>query len=133
VLRTVRRGVRVAVLVPAVIDHNIVRQASRAQFGELLQAGVEIYEYTPALLHAKTMVIDGVWATVGSTNLDHRSFRLNDELNVVAYDRGFAAQLEKAFDEDLRFARRVDLEAWRDRGIRGRMLEFMAIPLESNL
>jgi cardiolipin synthase len=79
------------------------------------------------------MVIDGVWATVGSTNLDHRSFRLNDELNVVAYDRGFAAQLEKAFDEDLRFARRVDLEAWRDRGIRGRMLEFMAIPLESNL
>jgi cardiolipin synthase len=59
-LRTVRRGGRVAVLVPAVIDHNLVREASRAQFGDLLRAGVEIYEYTPALLHAKTMVIDGV-------------------------------------------------------------------------
>jgi cardiolipin synthase len=132
-VQAARRGVRISFLVPSVSDHPLVRHAGRRQFGRLLEAGIEIHEYTAALLHAKTMVIDGVWATVGSTNLDHRSFRLNDELNVVAYDRGFAAQLEKAFDEDLRFARRVDLEAWRDRGIRGRMLEFMAIPLESNL
>src|SRR5207244_9135775 len=86
-LATVGRKVRVVVLVPGAIDHNIVRQASRAQFGRLLKAGVEIYEYTPALLHAKTMVIDGVWATIGSTNLDNRSLALGEELNVIVYDR----------------------------------------------
>jgi cardiolipin synthase len=132
-VQAARRGVRISFLVPGVIDHALVRHAGRRQFGRLLKEGIEIHEYTAALLHAKTMVIDGLWATVGSTNLDHRSFRLNDELNVVAYDRGFAAQLERVFEEDLRYARRVDLEAWRDRGIRGRMLEFMAIPLEGNL
>jgi cardiolipin synthase len=116
-----------------VIDHPLVRHAGRRNFGRLLEEGIEIHEYTAALLHAKTMVIDGLWATVGSANLDHRSFKLNDELNLVAYDRGFAAQLERIFEEDLRYARRVDLEAWRDRGIRGRMLEFMAIPLEGSL
>jgi cardiolipin synthase len=132
-VQAARRGVRISFLVPGVIDHPLVRHAGRRNFGRLLEEGVEIHEYTAALLHAKTMVIDGLWATVGSTNLDHRSFRLNDELNLVAYDRAFAAQLERIFEEDLRFARRVDLEAWRDRGIRGRMLEFLAIPLEGNL
>ena len=132
-VQAARRGVRISFLVPGVIDHPLVRHAGRRQFGRLLEEGVEIHEYTAALLHAKTMVIDGIWATVGSTNLDHRSFRLNDELNVVAYDPGFAAQLERVFEDDLRYARRVDLEAWRDRGIKGRMLEFLAIPFESNL
>ena len=92
-----------------------------------------IHEYAAALLHAKTLVIDGIWATVGSTNLDHRSFRLNDELNVVAYDRAFAARLEEVFEEDLKHARQIDLEAWRNRGIRGRLFELLAIPFESNL
>jgi cardiolipin synthase len=132
-VQAARRGVRISFLVPGVSDHPLVRHAGRRQFGRLLEEGVEIHEYTAALLHAKTMVIDGIWATVGSTNLDHRSFRLNDELNVVAYDAGFAAQLERVFEDDLRYSRRVDMEAWRDRGIRGRMLEFMAIPLEGNL
>jgi cardiolipin synthase len=132
-VQAARRGVRISFLVPGVIDHPLVRHAGRRQFGRLLEEGIEIHEYQAALLHAKTMVIDGIWATVGSTNLDNRSFRLNDELNVVAYDTGFAAQLERVFEEDLRYARRVDLEAWRDRGIKGRMLEFLAIPLESNL
>lgn len=132
-VQAARRGVRVRFLVPAVSDHPLVRHAGRRQFGQLLEAGVEIYEYTAALLHAKTIVIDGVWATVGSTNLDHRSFRLNDELNVVAYDAGFAAQLEKVFREDLRYARKMDLEAWRNRGVKGRILELFALPLESAL
>ena len=91
-LSTVKRGVRVVVLVPGAIDHNIVRQASRAQFGPMLKAGVEIFEYTAALLHSKTMVIDGVWATIGSTNLDNRSLALDEELNVIIYDRGVAQQ-----------------------------------------
>jgi len=133
VLGTVRRGVRVAVLVPAVIDHNLVRQASRAQFGDLLRAGVEIYEYTPALLHAKTMVIDGVWATVGSTNLDNLSFAFNDELNLIIYDRAIAQQLERAFREDVQASRRVTYEAWKDRGVRAKLLEVLALPIRDLL
>lgn len=132
-LRTVRRGVRVAVLVPAVIDHNVVRQASRGQFGDLLRAGVEIYEYTPALLHAKTMVIDSVWATIGSTNLDNISFAVNDELNLIVYDRGIAAQLERIFDDDVRVSRRVTYEAWKDRGLRARLFEVLAFPIRDLL
>jgi cardiolipin synthase len=133
VIRTVRRGVRIAVLVPAVIDHNIVRQASRAQFGDLLEAGVEIYEYTPALLHAKTMVIDGVWATIGSTNLDNLSFSFNEELNLYFYDRGVAQQLERIFMEDVAMSRRVSYEAWKDRGIGARLLEVLALPIRDLL
>jgi cardiolipin synthase len=132
-VQAARRGVRISFLVPGVTDHPLVRHAGRRQFGQLLEAGVEIHEYSAALLHAKTIVIDGTWATVGSTNLDYRSFRLNDELNVVAYDREFAAQLERVFAEDLRFARRVDLASWQDRGVRGRMFEILALPFESNL
>ncbi|HEX6211312.1 MAG TPA: phospholipase D-like domain-containing protein [Methylomirabilota bacterium] len=133
VIRTVRRGVRVAVLVPAVIDHNIVRQASRAQFGELLEAGVEIYEYTPALLHAKTMVIDGVWATIGSTNLDNLSFAVNDELNLFFYDRGVARQLERVFLDDVQISRRVTYTAWKNRGLGARLLEVLALPIRNLL
>jgi len=133
VIRTVRRGVRVAVLVPAVIDHNIVRQASRAQFGELLEAGVEIYEYTPALLHAKTMVIDGVWATIGSTNLDNRSFALNEELNLILYSRPVARRLERIFEDDLAHSRPVTYAQWRKRPFTSKILEVMALPLRDLL
>jgi cardiolipin synthase len=132
-IQAARRGVQISFLVPGVSDHPLVRHAGRRQFGRLLEAGIEIHEYTAALLHAKTIVIDGIWATVGSTNLDHRSFKLNDELNVVAYDTEFAAQLERAFQEDLRYAQRIDLETWRNRGVRGRIFELLALPFESNL
>lgn len=125
----VARGVRVVVLVPGVIDHNIVRQASRGKFGKMLKAGVKIYEYRAALLHAKTMVVDGVWATVGSTNLDNRSFALNDELNLVVYDAGFARRLEKVFADDLTHSAKVDYRAWRRRGLTDRLLEFLATPI----
>jgi cardiolipin synthase len=133
VLRTVQRGVRVEVLVPAVIDHNLVRQASRAQFGDLLRAGIEIYEYTPALLHAKTMVIDGVWATVGSTNLDNLSLAFNDELNLIIYDRTIAQQLERSFHEDVQASRRVTYQAWKDRGVKAKLLEVLALPIRDLL
>ena len=132
-IQAARRGVQISFLVPGVSDHPLVRHAGRRQFRRLLEAGIQIHEYSAALLHAKTIVIDGIWATVGSTNLDYRSFRLNDELNVVAYDTEFAAKLEKVFQEDLRYAKRIDLEAWSDRGVRGRMFEMLAIPFESNL
>jgi cardiolipin synthase len=128
-MAAVDRGVRVAVLVPGAIDHNIVRQASRGKFGKMLKAGVEIYEYRAALLHAKTMVVDGVWATVGSTNLDNRSFALNDELNLVVYDAAFARRLERVFADDLEYSTKVDHRSWSRRGLTDRLLELLATPL----
>jgi len=128
-----RRNVRVMVLVPGAIDHNIVRQASRRQFGKLLRAGIEIYEYVPALLHSKTMVIDGVWATIGSTNLDNRSFAANDELNVIVYNRDVAQRLERVFVDDLAQSRRVTLEDWKNRGITAKLLETLALPIRDLL
>ncbi len=128
-----RRNARVMVLVPGAIDHNIVRQASRRQFGKLLRAGIEIYEYVPALLHSKTMVIDGVWATIGSTNLDNRSFAANDELNVIVYNRDVAQRLERVFVDDLAQSRRVTLEDWKNRGITAKLLETLALPIRDLL
>jgi cardiolipin synthase len=127
------RGVRVQVLVPGAIDHNIVRQASRRQFGEMLTAGIEIYEYRAALLHAKTMVIDGVWSTVGSTNLDNRSFALNDELNVVIYGADVAGRLEQVFADDIAHARPVSYHDWQQRGLGARLLEVFALPVQDQL
>jgi cardiolipin synthase A/B len=132
-LERLRRGVTVQVLVPGSIDHAIVRQASRATWGPLLQAGVKIYEYRPALLHAKTMVIDGRWATVGSTNLDPRSFALSQELNVVVYDRQVAGALEDAFAADLEHATEIDYDAWRRRGLRARLFELLVWPVREML
>jgi len=128
-----RRGVRVVLLLPGAIDHNLVRQASRSELGRLLEAGIEVYEYRAALLHAKTMVVDSRWATVGSTNFDRRSFALNDEINLVAYDEGIARTLERAFEQDLTRAKRVTYEAWRNRSIRSRLMEFLALPVRDQM
>jgi cardiolipin synthase len=128
-----RRGVRVAILGPGPTDHGLVRWASRRHFGRLLRAGIEIHEYRAALLHSKTMVIDGIWSTVGSTNLDNRSFALNDELNLIVYDREFARRLEAVFVEDLTRAVPVKYETWRRRGFVQRLMEWLAIPLSDHL
>jgi len=128
-----QNGARVVVLVPGKIDHNLVRQASRADFGRLLKAGVEIYEYRAALLHSKTMVIDGVWATVGSTNLDNRSFALNDELNVIFYDRAVAQRMEEVFRDDLAHSQRVTYDGWAKRGVKEKFLELIAFPVRDLL
>lgn len=129
----VKRGVRVVVLVPGVIDHNLVRRASRGKFGRMLRAGVQIYEYRAALLHAKAMVIDEVWSTVGSTNLDNRSFALNDELNLVIYSAAVARKLKDAFEEDLRYARKVEYRRWSRRGVMDRLLELLTVPIRDQL
>ena len=128
-----KRGVRVVLLLPGAIDNNIVRQASRAGFGRLFDAEVEIYEYRSGLLHAKTMVVDGRWATVGSANVDNRSFALNEELNVALYDGAMAARLEKVFADDLKHSRRLDAARWRARGPLDRMLELLAMPFREQL
>jgi cardiolipin synthase len=128
-----RRGVRVVVLLPGAIDNNIVRQASRSMFGQLLEAGIEIYEYQAGLLHAKTMTVDGVWATIGSTNLDSRSFALNEEVNAVMYDADIASQLEQVFAEDLKHSRKVRYGHWNRRGVLDRLLELLSLPVREQL
>jgi cardiolipin synthase len=132
-LAAARRGVRVAALTPGKIDHNLVRSASRRDFGRLLQGGVHIFEYQPALLHSKTLVVDGVWATIGSTNLDNRSFALNDELNVAVHDARFARRLQEIFERDLERARPVTYEQWRRRGLKERLMETLVFPVRDLL
>lgn len=113
----VARGVRVRVMVPSAeaTDSPVVQHASHHLYGEMIERGVAIWEYDRTLLHQKVIVIDGIWSSVGSTNFDDRSFQLNDELSVGVLDRGVAAQLLAAFDEDLRYARRIDGEEWASR------------------
>ena len=89
-LKAASTGVRVVLLTPGKIDWMLVYRASRRGFGPLLLGGIEIYEYQPALLHAKTMVVDGIWALVGTTNLDNRSFALNEEVNLIVHDAAVA-------------------------------------------
>jgi len=132
-VRTARNRVRVVLLLPGAIDHNIVKQASRGELGRLLEAGVEVYEYPAALLHAKTMVVDSRWATVGSTNLDRRSFALNDEINLVVYDEAIAHRLERIFEADLARSRRITYEGWRNRSMMSRFLEFLALPVRDQM
>jgi cardiolipin synthase len=128
-----KRGVRVAVLTPGKLDSKVAYTASRSGYGPLLLGGIKIFEYQPALLHAKTMVVDGVWGTVGSSNFDNRSFALNQEINVTVYDAPFAGRLEQIFDEDLKFAKPVTYEDWRSRGISERLLELFAFPIKEQL
>jgi cardiolipin synthase len=113
-LDAVRRGVRVRVLIPSVVKSSgveFVTQASqREAFGALLEGGVQLHEYSPALLHTKMMIIDGTWATVGSTNLDNRSMAMNDELNVMFYDRTIAKRLEEIFAADVAYSHKVSRE-----------------------
>jgi cardiolipin synthase len=128
-----QRGVKVVVLLPGAIDNNIVRMASRSKFGPLLVAGIEIYVYQAGLLHAKTMTVDGIWATVGSTNLDTRSFALNEEVNAVIYHNEVVGQLEKVFADDLTYSKKIDLEQWRSRGFLDHLLEILSIPVRPQL
>lgn len=111
-----KRGVRVRVITPGRhIDTQTVRHASRALWGELLEAGLEMYVYQPTMYHCKMVLVDGLLASVGSTNFDPRSFHLNDEANLNVYDREFAAHLARVFEEDLARCRRFTLEDWRRR------------------
>jgi cardiolipin synthase A/B len=120
-----QRHVRVRILVPGKhSDHGMTRSSSRGTYGDLLKAGAEIYEYTPAMIHAKLMVVDGEWAVVGSTNFDHRSFGLNDEVNVAALDPALAGSIESDFEKDLTQARRVTLAEWQNRGVWERAMEW---------
>ena len=132
-INAVKRGVRVVVLTPAKNDHTATSAASHSGFGPFLLGGVEIYEYQPALMHTKAMVVDGVWAAVGSANLDYRSLAINEELNLVVYDTAFAQQLEKSFQEDLKYSKKLTWEAWNSRPFMDKLIEWFTIPIKEQL
>lgn len=113
----VQRGVDVRLLLPSKTDSMMVFNASRSYYDELLSAGVKIYERQDALLHAKTALIDGVWSTIGSTNLDWRSFVHNQEINAVILGQDFATQMLSLYEQDLESSKLVTLEDWRKRSI----------------
>lgn len=121
-----KRGVDVKLVLPGVSDHGLVMHAGRSFYEELLANGVKIYQLQVAVLHAKSAVIDGTWSTVGSANIDRRSFLHNYELNVVVLDPGFGKEMESAFQEDLRDSKEVTLEQWRRRPWKDRIKEFAA-------
>ncbi|TDK21539.1 cardiolipin synthase B [Luteimonas aestuarii] len=128
------RGVRVRVLVPGPhIDSETVKRTSKASWGRLLQAGVQISEYAPTMIHVKLLVVDGELVSVGSTNFDMRSFRLNDEASLNIYDRGFAAQMTAMFEADLAQARPYDHAAWRRRPLLQKFAEGVLRPIRSQL
>jgi len=120
------RGVDVRVLVPRFSDSTLVMYASESHYGDLLEAGVKIYQRTSSVLHAKTAVIDGIWSTVGSSNLDYRSFLHNDELNAVVFGTRFGKQMEDQYRADLKDSKILTLQAWRERPIRNRLKELFS-------
>jgi cardiolipin synthase len=125
------RGVRVQIITPGPhADHALTRASGRTRFGELLKEGVRISEYQPAMIHAKILIIDGVWGVVGSTNFDNRSFGLNDEVNLAAADRGFARRLEEDFANDLAQSKTITYEDWKRRPMKERLFELLGRVIE---
>jgi cardiolipin synthase len=111
------RGVRVRVLVPGPhIDKGPVRIAGRASYDDLVECGVELYEFQPTMLHAKTMTVDNAWSSVGSVNFDNRSFQLHDEATLCVVSEAFAGRLTTRFEHDLERSARIDPARWNGRG-----------------
>jgi cardiolipin synthase len=133
-LDAMRRGVKLRLITPGEItDTETVRAASRATWGALLAAGAEIYEFQPSMYHCKVMIVDGLMVSVGSTNFDSRSFRLNDEANLNIYDAAFAARQTEVFEQDIKKSRRVTIEEWANRPLSEKFNEKLASLLNSQL
>jgi cardiolipin synthase len=128
------RGVRVRIITPGKhMDAETVRRASRARWGPLLQAGAEIHEYQPTMYHCKVFIVDRQLVSVGSTNFDPRSFRLNDEASLNVYDAEFARQATEVFEQDLTRARRISLAEWERRPLGEKLMERLASLLGAQL
>jgi cardiolipin synthase len=125
------RGVQVQIITPGPgTDHLLTRRSSRRLFGPLLRAGAHIYEYQGSMIHAKVLLVDGLWAVIGSTNFDPRSFTLNDEVNLAAPDAILVERLEHDFSADLASSREVTFEEWNKRGIAERLHELIGSLIE---
>ncbi|MEZ2349953.1 cardiolipin synthase [Caballeronia sp. RCC_10] len=124
IVEAAKRGVKVRIITPGKrIDTHTVREASRACWGDLLAAGVEMHEYQPTMFHCKVIVVDEYLVSVGSTNFDSRSFKLNDEANLNIYDRDFARQQREIFDSDVEKSKRITLDEWRRRPLLEKLLD----------
>lgn len=131
----VKRGVDVRVIVPS-DQHNDVpatKAAGRQWYGPLLRGGVKMFEYAPTMFHPKTLVADGIFSTVGSTNFDNRSFHINEEINVFVYDTDFAARMRESFQRDLAKSREYTLAMWNERPPMKRITEWLTKPFRSEL
>lgn len=130
-VRTARRGVRISVVVPGPgTDQRWVRLASRRMFGQLLEAGIRIYEYCPGMIHVKLLLIDRLWSVIGTTNLDNRSFEHNDEVNLTIRDESTAARLLADNDADIGRSDEITLEEWRRRPLWEKLIGTVAWVLE---
>ena len=125
-VRASKRGVVIHVIVPGKhSDHTLTRSSGRSAYGDLLKAGANIYEYESSMIHAKVTIVDGMWSVVGSTNLDNRSFGINDEINLAVLTSQVAQRLIRDFEEDVSHSRRVTLDEWEKRSVFERMLEWV--------
>ena len=125
------RGVEVRILTPGRhADQLLTRRSSRRLYGELLEAGARIFEYRPAMMHAKVLLVDELWCVVGSTNFDNRSFGLNDEVNLAVRDAGLAGRLLEDFNKDLAVSREITHPEWRARPRLERLHESLGWVLE---
>jgi cardiolipin synthase A/B len=127
----VRRGVDVRLITPRHSDHRFVDLARNSYYSLALKAGVKIYHYDGATLHAKTVIIDDEWASIGSANLDNLSLLFNYEANLVSTDRAFVAELKDHFVNDLLQSERLELEKWQQRSIMVKFLELLTWPFHS--
>jgi cardiolipin synthase len=121
-----RRGVQVQIILPSVSDSWLTSHAARSFYAEMLRAGIQVFELKTSVLHAKTAVIDGTWSTVGSTNLDMRSFLHNKEVNVIVLGQDFGREMEGAFRDDLLDSTEITLEGWERRPMGQRIQDWMA-------
>ncbi|WP_036165632.1 phospholipase D-like domain-containing protein [Noviluteimonas dokdonensis] len=129
-----KRGVRIRVIVPGEnTDSDAARHASRMDWGPMLKAGIEISEYEPTMFHNKMLIVDTEITSVGSTNFDLRSFRLNDEASLNVYDTGFAQRMTQIFEEDLKHTKRYSYEMWENRPLKEKFIERVILPIRSQL
>jgi cardiolipin synthase len=129
-----QRGVTVKLMLAGKhMDAWWARQNSVRRYGKLLEAGIEVYEFAPTMLHQKTMIVDRSWATIGTANFDNRSFALNDETNLCFHDRTVAEELRAMFLIDLERCERVSTETWRRRGVVQRLKEQVASFIEDQI
>ena len=130
----VKRGVDVRLLLPG--KHNdqpATKAAGRTAYGELLRGGVKIYEYQPTMIHSKTMVIDGIFSVLGSSNFDARSAQINEELDITVYDETFGREMQTVFERDLLRSKSYTLEDFEKRSLWDRFTEWLMLPFHSQI
>ncbi|MEO6871849.1 MAG: phospholipase D-like domain-containing protein, partial [Chthoniobacterales bacterium] len=133
-VNAVKRGVDVKVILPGANDDQpITKSAGRAAYGKMLEGGVKIFEYQPTMIHTKSMVIDGQFALVGSSNFDARSAEINEELDLAIYDTGFGKKMEAIFEKDLAQSKEYTLQDFRNRSLWERTTEWLALPFRSQM